>query len=175
MGGSGHDSIIATDGDDTLEGGTGNDTMYGGNDADLLVGGTGDDEMYGEADADTFRIEDNFGNDTIVGGEAGNDQDIVDLSYMTGPVTVTYTGNETGFITDGTDTIQFSEIEELVLTDQDDVVDARNDSVGVNIDAGDGNDTLQGAAAMTALLVDWATIKSLSPLRAAPTPSLISI
>lgn len=146
VGGSGHDSIIATDGDDTLEGGTGNDTMYGGNDADLLVGGTGDDEMYGEADADTFRIEDNFGNDTIVGGEAGNDQDIVDLSYMTGPVTVTYTGNETGFITDGTDTIQFSEIEELVLTDQDDVVDARNDSVGVNIDAGDGNDTLQGGS-----------------------------
>jgi len=144
VGGTGNDSIVATDGNDTLEGGTGNDTMYGGNDDDLLVGGSGADEMYGEADADTFWIEDNFGNDTVVGGEAGNDLDVVDLSYMIGPVTVTYTGDESGFITDGTDTIQFSEIEQLVLTDQDDVVDARNDSVGVDIDAGDGNDTLQG-------------------------------
>jgi len=144
VGGTGHDSIVATDGNDTLEGDSGNDTMYGGNDEDLLVGGTGDDEMYGEADADTFRIEDNFGNDTIVGGEAGDDQDIVDLSHMTGPVTVTYTGDESGFITDGNDTIQFSEIEQMVLTDQDDVVDARNDRFGVDIDAGAGDDTLQG-------------------------------
>ncbi|GAB5430695.1 MAG: hypothetical protein EpisKO_00650 [Epibacterium sp.] len=145
-GGTGNDSIVATDGNDTLDGGSGNDTMYGGNDNDLLIGGTGADLMYGEADADTFRIEDNFGNDTIVGGEAGNDQDVVDLSYMTGPVTVTYTGPEAGTITDGTDTIQFSEIEELILTDQDDVVDARNDTAGVQINAGSGNDSLTGGS-----------------------------
>ncbi|TNJ42095.1 Hint domain-containing protein [Phaeobacter sp. B1627] len=146
VGGSGNDSITATDGYDTLEGGDGDDTMRGGNDGDLLVGGTGDDLMFGEADADTFRMEDNFGNDTIVGGEAGDDHDIVDLSAMTGPVTVTYTGNESGFITDGTDTIHFSEIEEMVLTDEDDVIDARADAAGVDIDAGAGNDTLAGGA-----------------------------
>jgi len=146
VGGTGNDSIVATDGNDTLDGGSGNDTMYGGNHNDLLIGGTGADLMYGEADADTFRVEDNFGNDTIVGGEAGTDHDIVDLSYMTGPVTVTYTGSESGMITDGTDTIQFSEIEELILTDQDDVVDARNDAAGVQIDAGAGNDTLVGGS-----------------------------
>ncbi|KUP92456.1 Hint domain-containing protein [Tritonibacter horizontis] len=146
VGGTGNDSIVATDGYDTLEGGDGSDTMYGGNDGDRLVGGEGDDEMYGEADADTFIIEDNFGNDTIVGGEAGDDQDIIDLSAMTGPVTVTYTGDESGFITDGTDTIQFSEIEEMVLTDQDDVVDARADSAGTTINAGAGNDTLAGGS-----------------------------
>ena len=146
VGGSGDDSIVATDGNDTLDGGSGNDIMYGGNDSDLLIGGTGDDVMQGEADADTFRIEDNFGNDKIFGGEAGKDHDVIDLSYMTGPVTVTYTGYESGTITDGTDTIRFSEIEELILTDEDDVVDAREDSAGVQINAGAGNDTLIGGS-----------------------------
>lgn len=146
VGGTGNDSIIATDGFDTLEGGEGNDTMYGGNDGDRLVGGTGDDLMYGEADADTFIIEDNFGNDTIVGGEAGTDFDTVDMSAMTGSVTVTYTGDEAGFITNGTHTIQFSEVERLILTDQADVVDARADSAGVIVEAGGGNDTLIGGS-----------------------------
>lgn len=146
VGGVGNDSIVATDGYDTLEGGEGNDTMYGGNDDDRLVGGTGDDLMYGESGRDTFIMEDNFGNDTIVGGEAGTDFDTIDFSAMTGPVTVTYTGDEAGYITDGTSTTYFSEIERLILTDQADVVDASADSAGVIIDAGAGNDTLQGGS-----------------------------
>ncbi|NIZ15113.1 Hint domain-containing protein [Phaeobacter sp. HF9A] len=146
VGGTGNDSITATDGFDTLEGGDGDDTMYGGNDDDLLVGGTGDDQMYGESGADTFVLEDNFGNDTIVGGEAGVDMDVIDMSGLTGPVSVTYTGDEAGFITDGTYTVTFSEIERLTLTDQGDVVDASADSVGVNIDAGAGADTIQGGS-----------------------------
>ncbi|UWQ42098.1 Hint domain-containing protein [Leisingera aquaemixtae] len=142
VGGVGNDSIIATDGNDTLEGGDGNDTMYGGNDNDLLVGGAGDDLMYGEADADTFKMSDGFGNDTLEGGEAGNDYDTVNLSDVTTGVTVTYTGDEAGTITDGTDTITFSEIELLNLTDQGDIVNASADSAGVTIDAGKGDDTI---------------------------------
>ncbi|MBY6142265.1 Hint domain-containing protein [Leisingera daeponensis] len=142
VGGSGDDSIIATDGNDTLEGGDGADTMYGGNDDDLLVGGGGADEMHGEADADTFKMSDGFGNDTLTGGEAGNDDDTVDVSGVTTGVTVTYTGDEAGTITDGTDTITFSEIELLKLTDQDDAVDASADSAGTTIDAGAGDDTV---------------------------------
>ncbi|WP_278924455.1 Hint domain-containing protein [Pseudophaeobacter profundi] len=143
VGGVGNDSIVATDGNDTLEGGDGNDTMYGGNDNDLLVGGTGADLMYGEADSDTFEISDGFGNDTVVGGEAGVDYDTVDLSGVTASgVTVTYTGDEAGTVTDGADTIGFSEIEAMTLTGQDDVVDASADSAGVIIDAGAGDDTI---------------------------------
>lgn len=142
VGGVGNDSIIATDGNDTLEGGDGNDTMYGGNDNDLLVGGAGDDLMYGEADADTFKMSDGFGNDTLEGGEAGNDYDTLNLSDVTTGVTVTYTGDEAGTITDGSDTITFSEIELLNLTDQGDIVDASADSAGVTIDAGKGDDTI---------------------------------
>lgn len=141
-GGVGNDSIVATGGNDTLDGGTGDDTMYGGDDNDLLIGGEGADLMYGEADADTFEITDNFGNDTLEGGEAGNDFDTVDLASVTSGVTVTYTGDEAGTITDGSDTITFSEIEQLDLTDQDDVLDASDDSAGVSIDAGQGDDTV---------------------------------
>ncbi|UWR91897.1 Hint domain-containing protein [Phaeobacter inhibens] len=142
VGGTGDDSIVATDGNDTLEGGDGADTMYGGNDDDLLVGGAGDDKMYGEADADTFQMSDGFGNDTISGGEAGNDSDHIDMSNVTSSVSVTYSGFEAGQITDGADTISFSEIEQLTLTDQADVVDASADNAGVNIDAGAGDDTI---------------------------------
>ena len=142
VGGVGNDSIVATDGNDTLDGGDGADTLYGGNDNDLLIGGEGADLMYGEADADTFQIEDNFGNDTLEGGEAGTDYDTVDLTAVTSGVTVTYTGDEAGTITDGSDTITFSEIEALDLTGQADVVDASSDSAGVAIDAGAGDDTV---------------------------------
>ncbi len=149
VGGAGDDSIVATGGNDTLEGGAGNDTLIGGDDDDRLVGGTGADYMDGGNDADTFIIEDGFGQDTIIGGEgttSSTDEDVVDLSALTGPITVTYTGDEAGTITDGTDTINFSEIEKLILTDQDDIVDASDDTAGVDIDARDGNDTIEGGA-----------------------------
>ncbi|KIC09272.1 type I secretion protein [Leisingera sp. ANG-M1] len=142
VGGVGNDSIVATDGNDTLDGGAGNDTLYGGNDNDLLIGGADADLMYGEADADTFEMSDGFGNDTLEGGEAGTDQDTVDLTAVTSGLTVTYTGDEAGTISDGSDTITFSEIEALELTDQADVVDASADSAGVQIDAGAGDDTV---------------------------------
>ena len=142
-GGVGNDSIVATDGNDTLDGGDGDDTMYGGNDNDLLIGGGGADLMHGEADADTFQMSDGFGNDTLTGGEAGNDYDTVDMSGVTASgVSVTYTGDEAGTISDGADTITFSEIEALTLTDQADVVDASSDTAGVVIDAGAGDDTI---------------------------------
>ena len=125
---------VAVTFDDTLEGDAGSDTIQGGLGADSMTGGD---------DADTFIIEDDFGNDTIVGGEGGADSDTLDLSALTGSVTVTYTGDEAGTITDGTDTITFSEIENLILTDQADVVDASLDTAGTNIDAGAGNDTIE--------------------------------
>jgi len=61
-------------------------------------------------------------------------------------VTVTFTGNEAGTITDGTDTITFREIENIFLTDYDDSVDGSADNSGVNIFAYDGEDTVTGGS-----------------------------
>lgn len=111
----------------------------------------GNDTMEGGDGADTFILGDSFGNDSIVGGEGGTDFDVIDLSALSGAVTVTFTDEETGTITDGIDTITFSQIENIILTDQSDSVDASvthdgvfGDVPGVNIDARDGDDTIIG-------------------------------
>ena len=125
------DSLTGFDGtfDDpisnTLDGGAGNDTLAGGGGADILLGG---------ADADSVILEDGFGADTITGGEAGTDSDVIDASAITSAVDVTYSGNEAGTLTDGTDSALFSEIEGVILTAQDDTVDASATTNGVSVD-----------------------------------------
>lgn len=142
VGGTGNDSITATEGNDTLEGGTGNDTMHGGADDDMLYGGEGDDSMTGGDDSDTFVIEDNFGRDTIEGGEGGVDYDTLDLSGVSDPVDVTFTGDETGTVTSGTNGIRFSEIEHVEGTSGDDTFDGSLATTGFSVDAGAGDDTI---------------------------------
>lgn len=139
-GGDDDDLIYGGDGNDSLSGNDGNDTVYGGAGDDTLHSSSGNDSVSGGDDADLFKIFDGFGNDTLVGGEGGTDSDTIDLSNLTGPVTVTYTSDEAGTITDGTDTITFSEIERLILTDYDDVIWAEDDGVDTYIDGGAGND-----------------------------------
>ncbi len=149
----GDDTAYGTMGDDSIDGGTGNDWVSGGVGSDTLVGGLGDDTLTGGAGADsmsggegqdTFVIEDGFGSDTIIGGETGVNRDTIDLSALTVPVTVTYTGDKAGTVTDGTSTLVFSEIENLILSDQADLVDGTADTVGIQISGGGGNDTVVG-------------------------------
>ena len=85
---------------------------------------------------------------TLKGG-AGNDT--LDFSNLPGPIIVTYTGDKSGSITDGSDTISFSDIESFVLTEQSDSVDASltysgvfGDVDGVDIDGRGGDDTIIG-------------------------------
>ena len=139
-------NVIAGAGNDTLLGGSGNDSILGGTGQDTLAGGAGNDTLSGGDDQDTFLITDGFGSDVIIGGEGGTDSDLIDLSGLSGPVTVTYTGNEAGTITDGTSTLTFSGIERLILTEFDDVVDARLDGAGVDIDARGGADSIHGGS-----------------------------
>lgn len=144
----GIESFVLTDGDDVLNAGldsVGTD-VDGGAGNDTLSGGEGNDNLRGGDDADTFAVSGTFGNDTIDGGEGGNDSDTLDLSGLSGPVTVTYSGDEAGTITDGVNTITFTNIENLILTDFEDVVDATFDGVGVNIVGGDGNDSILGGS-----------------------------
>lgn len=131
---------------DSLSGGAGSDTISGGAGNDTIAGGTGNDQLSGGDGADTFVVEDSFGTDTITGGEGGTDSDTIDASGMGAGVTVTYTGDESGTITDGTDTLTFSEIEHVTTTDNADIIDASATTGGVSASAGDGADTVTGGS-----------------------------
>ncbi|WP_135501533.1 Hint domain-containing protein [Roseovarius aestuariivivens] len=157
LGNFGDDQIAGDAGDDTLVGNEGADTILGGDGADIVFGGLGGDadSLVGGADADTFFVEDGFGADTIVGGETvttGSDSDTLDFSFATTSISATYSGNEIGTATDGADTLSFSEIEAVRLTDQNDTLDAGNDSLGVLVEGLDGNDVLRGGAGDDTLL-----------------------
>lgn len=178
MAGTGNDTVQAGVGDDIVFGEAGNDLVFGfgGNDTilggdgnDIINGMTGNDLLDGGADADTFVVENGFGSDTIVGGEGtttDTDSDLirVNSASVTDPVTVIFSADEAGTLSDGTDTLSFSEIERIRLADNNDLVDGSatttninvegmggDDSIiggsgGDNIDGGTGNDTLQGGA-----------------------------
>ena len=109
-------------------------------------GASDNDSLDGGDDADTFVLTNGFGSDTIVGGEGGTDNDTVDASALTTGVTVAFTGNEAGTVTDGTHTATFSEIETLELTDNSDSFDASQSTVGVTLNAHTGQDTILGSS-----------------------------
>ena len=142
------EEFVLTSSADTFDGAAGSDsvTVTAGAGDDALTGGSGDDTLYGGDDSDTFYLEDGYGSDSIVGGEGGSDNDTIDGSALTGNATVTFTGDEAGTFNDGTDTATFSEIETLVLTDQDDTVDGAASSSSMTIFGGDGQDEIVGGS-----------------------------
>ncbi|MEM7487779.1 MAG: Hint domain-containing protein [Pseudomonadota bacterium] len=141
-GDAGNDSVLGNDGNDDLSGGHGADTLRGGAGDDTLRGGAGADRLFGDDGADTFIVEDGGLGDTLVGGEGGTDEDVIDLSGLFAPVSVNYTSNEEGEITDGTDTSRFFEIEKIVLTDGADY--AVGGSTADTFIGGAGDDVLRG-------------------------------
>src|ERR1700761_4454828 len=68
--GTGADTVLGGDGNDTIQGGIGPETIIGGSGNNLITGGTGDDSIYGGSGNTT--IYGSTGSDTIVGG-SGND------------------------------------------------------------------------------------------------------
>jgi len=149
-GGAGNDTIYGDGGDDSLSGGADNDSLSGGSGDDrieggtghdTIAGGTGNDAMSGGDDADLFVMEDDFGTDKIAGGVGGKDYDVVTFDALSKGVSVTYTGAEAGTATEGPNSVSFTEIEKLVLTNSSDYVDA---SIGgVAVDTGAGDDTIK--------------------------------
>ncbi len=121
-------------------------TLSGNAGADTIEGGTGDDVLSGGDDADVFLVEDGFGADTITGGEGGTDADTLNLNGVTSPVNVTFTGDEAGTATDGTDTLTFSEIESIVGSETDDTLDASASTVSQTLAGEAGADTITGGA-----------------------------
>ncbi len=149
-GGAGNDTLIGGSGDDSLFGATQADTLSGGDGNDTLDGGLGADFLSGGADSDTFRLTDSFGNDVIVGGDTfttGANYDTIDLTTLSNAVSVVFTGQGAGTITDSVtgDVITFSGIEQLILTDGDDTVDATLDDGYTYIQTLAGNDFIQGS------------------------------
>ena len=140
-GDGGNDSLSGGADNDSLSGGSGDDRIEGGTGHDTIAGGTGNDAMSGGDDADLFVMEDDFGTDKIAGGEGGKDYDVVTFDALSNGVSVTYTGAEAGTATEGPNSVSFTEIEKLVLTNSSDYVDA---SIGgVAVDTGAGNDTIK--------------------------------
>ncbi|WP_262696463.1 beta strand repeat-containing protein [Kordiimonas aquimaris] len=87
FGASGDDSVDGGGGNDTLFGGDGNDTVNGGADNDLIFGGAGNDNLTGGTGNDTFAFITGFGSDTITDfGTAGGDTDTLDFSEIEGLV-----------------------------------------------------------------------------------------
>jgi hypothetical protein len=137
-------TTFVNDGDDLIFGGAGNDFLSGGAGNDTISGDAGDDVVLGGDGDDTVSLGADFGQDNILGGEATETQgDLIDATALTGNVTLTMVGAETGTISDGTSTASFSEIERIALGSGNDTVfgGAGNDAVS----AGGGDDSLIGA------------------------------
>jgi Ca2+-binding RTX toxin-like protein len=74
---------------DDLRGDAGGNTIWGGNGDDAIRGRAGNDTLLGQGGNDTFFFEDGFGNDVIIGFEANNDAEDIDLSAVTAIVNYT--------------------------------------------------------------------------------------
>ncbi len=140
------DRVEAGAGDDFIDAGLANDVVDGGSGDDTILAGAGDDSLMGGDDRDTFQLDDGFGVDTIVGGEGGADQDGIDASNLSDGVDVLFSGDEAGGLTGASGSADFVEIEDFVLTDFDDAFDAQAASTSVDVDGGDGDDTIIGGS-----------------------------
>ncbi len=149
-GGADNDTLDGGADNDLLDGGAGNDSLLGSFGDDTLRGGAGNDTMSGGFGDDTFELSDGFGDD-IIDGEADfeTNGDTLDASGVTAEgVSIVYSGDESGTLTGAVtgDEADFFDIENVTATDNDDTINAALDTVGVNVDAGDGEDVVTGGS-----------------------------
>lgn len=132
-------------GNDSFLGGAGNDRFWGGDADDVMDGGAGNDLLEGQTGSDTFLFRDGFGNDTVMGEQ---DYDTVDLSALSNPVEVVFSAPGAGTITDMVtgETIIFSGIEQLILTQNGDTVDATLDDGYTYVQTRGGDDFIIGSS-----------------------------
>ena len=140
----GDEGVIEEDSDDVLTGGEGDDLIYGQGGDDLLTGGDGMDTLMGGDDADTIQGATHL--DFVYGGEAGYDDDTLDLRGL-GPVSIVYTDPESEegivVIQETGEAIAFTEIENILFDEQvapDGIVQGTSDGdvIDINYD-GDPN------------------------------------
>lgn len=134
LGGDGADEIYGEYGDDYVEGGAGDDHLEGNEGKDTLIGGDGNDWMRGSYDNDalwggygddTFHIENGFGNDTVDAEDVDETNgDTLDLTAVTDGLRLdlTATDPESGSVSDGSSTLVFTQVEEILLGAGDDTI-----------------------------------------------------
>jgi len=85
-----------------------------------------------------------FGLDTVVGGETRTTNiDTLDFRAVTIGVGVTFTGDKSGTVTAGIgNTVTFSDIERLILSDFNDEIDMSSDTTGIDLQTGAGDDVV---------------------------------
>ena len=136
-GGDGEDLIDGGLGDDTLVGDAGNDDISGGGGNDLIVwnNGDGSDVMEGDDDADTVQVN----------GDDGSDDDI-EVSNDDGRLVVQR--NNLGLFSLDVGTVETLDLNTLAGDDTVTVNDLTgiNDLASVEVDGGDGMDTIDASA-----------------------------
>lgn len=154
------ETIIGTDGADVLQGhggndrieaGRGNDTVFGGTGADTVLGGEGQDSLWGHGGNDLIDGQDGAdsigggaGADTILGG-AGND------SIAPG------TGRDVVFAGAGDDLVTLwpeTDSDMVSLGDGNDWLDGAAAIVGIDAEGGVGEDVLVGGSGADSLRGD---------------------
>ena len=125
-------------------------TPDGGNN-DLIYGESGNDTIDGASGSDTIAITDGFGFDLVDGNEDTDnaDVDVLDASALSEAIEVIYGADaEDGTLTGRTssDQVTFTNIENVVYTDQDDIADASAATNGAFINTGAGDDSIIGGA-----------------------------
>ncbi len=152
----GSTQVFASSGADSLDGGLGDDTLSGDFGNDTLDGGAGDDSMSGGAEQDLFQFSDGFGTDTVDGGEDGDDLDTLDFSAMSTGINAVFDGDEQGDVNDtgSADSVEFTNIEQVTGTDQDDTIDAGASTADQTLIGGDGADSLVGGSGNDTLYGD---------------------
>ncbi|GLQ28086.1 Hint domain-containing protein [Sulfitobacter pacificus] len=143
------DSIEAGAGDDTINAGAGDDTINAGDGDDQIIDSAGDDLVQGGEGRDNFEYTTITGNDTVIGGElndttATNSGDKLDAHQSVDDLTVVFTGNEAGTMTDGSGVVTFSEIEHIMGGQGADVINANASNIQQILDGGEGADTITG-------------------------------
>ena len=192
-GGSGDDTLVGGSGADILYGGLGNDLLDGGADVDALFGGVGNDTivasgqgetLFGGDDRDTLRVL-GVGSDTILGGEGGNDEDVLDFSAITGPRKIVFDGASTQSDLSGTvtfydpnnptvvtGTLVFDEIEGIICFTPGTLIDTRQGPVPVeHLREGDWMATRDNGYQQ----IRWVGRRDLSRAQVAQDPSLAPI
>ncbi|MFO1005163.1 MAG: choice-of-anchor D domain-containing protein [Planctomycetaceae bacterium] len=125
-GGSGNDTLIGGNLNDTLTGGAGDDSLVGNGGNDTLTGGLGADAFDGGADNDSLTIDND---DTSVNGGSGLDR--VTVTGATGAVNLNLTAGQIETVVASSSTFH-------------NTFDATGATWAVSITGGSGHDTLIG-------------------------------
>lgn len=132
------ENIIGSSSNDTLIGNSANNLIQGGSGVDIIDGGAGNDDLRGGGGNDT--ILGSLGSDSIQ-GNGGTDL-VTYANLAEGTIRLNLSNSNATLSTDGSvDT--FATVEDITLTNQNDLVIGSNGADDVN--TGGGNDSINGS------------------------------